>query len=157
LRFKRVTEGLILVALSITLLSLPSSSLAQQNDAISAAQTNLIQCYNAAKSAEYEGANISQLTIKLNTAGLLLSRSQLAYSKGDFESASNLAVQSQNELVDFVSDANSLKILASQSRTYNFLLNVVGSIFGTVTVLIGSFAVWRSLKRKYGVNGATDQ
>ena len=56
------------------------------------------------------GANISQLMIKLNNAGSLLSRSELAYSNGDFASASSLAVQSQNELAGFCFDANSFRL-----------------------------------------------
>jgi hypothetical protein len=154
LRFMRTSaRDLFFVAIFIAVLSLPSMALAQQNDAISAAQNKLVQCYDAAKAAESAGANISQLTIKLNNAGSLLSRAQLAYSRGDFESASSLAVQSQNELAGFVSDANSLKASASQSRTNDFMLNVVGSIAGTIAVLVGSFVVWRFLKKKYGNDG----
>ena len=125
MRFKRAIGILLFAAISIIILSFPSIALAQQNDAISVAQSKLVQCYNAAKAAESAGANISQLTIKLNNAGLLLSRSQLAYSIGDFGSVSNLAVQSQNELASFVSDANALQASAAQSRTYDFLLNMV--------------------------------
>ena len=157
MRFKRAIGILLFAAIFIIILSFPSIALAQQNDAISVAQSNLVQCYNAAKAAESAGANISQLMIQLNNAGLLLSRSQLAYSKGDFGSASNLAVQSQNELASFVSDANALQNSAAQSRTFDFLLNVVGSVLGTVAVLVGSFVVWRFFKRKYGLTGATDE
>jgi hypothetical protein len=135
-------------------LSVPSFVWAQQNDAISAAQSKIVQCYNAAKAAESAGANISQLTLRLNSAGLLLSHSQLAYSTGDFGLSSNLAGQCQNELASFVSDANSLQTSAAQSQTFDFLLNVVGSVMGTVAVLVGSFMVWRFLKRKYRNNGA---
>jgi hypothetical protein len=147
------TRNLFFAAIFIAVLSAPSMALAQQNDAISTAQNKLVQCYDAAKAAESAGANISQLTIKLNNAGSLLSRAQLAYSSGDSASASNLAAQSQNELDGFVSDANSLQASASQSRTFDFLLNVVGSIAGTVAVFVGSFFVWRFLKRKYGNGG----
>ena len=120
-------------------------------------KTILIQCYNAARAAESAGANISQLTLRLNNAGLLLSTAQLAYSKGDFGLASSLAIQSQNELDTFILDANSLQALAAQSRTFDFLLNIVGSIAGTVAVLAGSFVVWRFFKRKYGFSGAADE
>jgi hypothetical protein len=154
LRFERVIGTALFVVIFIAVLSVPSFVWAQQNDAISAAQSKIVQCYDAAKAAESAGANISQLTLTLNDAGLLLSNAQLAYSKGDFSLALSLAVQSQNELANFVSDANALQTSASQSRTFDFLLNVVGSVLGTVAVLVGSFVVWRFLKRKYGINGA---
>jgi len=144
---------LLLAAISIAVLSVPSVVWAQQNSAasaISAAQSKLVQCYDAARAAESASANISQLTSRLNSAGLLLSRAELAYSNADFGSAQSLAVQSQSELASFVSDANSLQASAAQSRTFDFLLKVVGSVVGTVAVLVGGFVVWGFLKRKYG-------
>jgi hypothetical protein len=153
MRFKRAIGILLFAVIFINILSFFSIVWAQQNDATSVAQSKIIQCYNAARAAESAGANISQLTLRLNSAGLLLSRSQLAYSNGDFGLASNLASQCQSELANFVSDANSLQALAAQSRTFDFLLNVVSSVLGTVAVLVGSFMVWRFLKRKYGKDG----
>jgi hypothetical protein len=147
---------LFLAVVTFALLNTPTFVWAQQNDAasaISAAQSKLVQCYDAARAAEAASANISQLTSRLNSAGLLLSRAQLAYSDADFGSAQSLAVQSQNELANFVSDANSLQTSAAQSRTFDFLLNFVGSVVGTVGVIVGSVVVWVLLKRKYGNNG----
>ena len=154
---KASLEILLLVAISISVLTMPPVVLAQQNDAISAAQTKLVQCYDAARAAESAGANISQLMSRLNSACLLLSRAQLAYSNGDFGEAQNLALQIQDELASLVSDANSLQTSAAQTRTFSFLLNVVGSISGTFAVAIGSFAVWVLLNRKYGNNGSAKE
>jgi len=157
----RVSLGvLLLAAISIAVLSVPSVVWAQQNSAasaISAAQSKLVQCYDAARAAESASANISQLTSRLNSAGLLLSRAELAYSNADFGSAQSLAVQSQSELASFVSDANSLQASAAQSRTFDFLLNIVGSVVGTVAVLVGGFVVWGFLKRKYGNDGGVQK
>jgi len=154
MRFRRVSLGVLLLAtISIAVLSVPSAVWAQQNNAasaISTAQSKLVQCYDAATAAESEGANISSLTSRLNSAGLLLSNAELAYSNGDFASAQSLAVQSQSELASFVSDANSMQASAAQSRTSSFLLNVVGSIVGVVAVIVAAFVVWGFLKRKYG-------
>lgn len=147
---------LLLAAISIAVLNVPSVVWAQQNNAasaISAAQNKLVQCYDAARAAEASSANISSLTSRLNSAGLLLSRAELAYSDANFGSAQSLAVQSQNELASFVSDANSLQTSGAQSRTFDFLLNIVGSVVGTVAVLVGSVVVWVLLKRKYGNSG----
>ena len=141
--------GGVLFVLLIT----PTFVWGQQNgasSAISAAQSKLASCFDAARSAEAAGANISQLTHTLNVAGSLLSNAQLAYSNGDLGAAQSLASQSQSELSDFISTANSLRAQASQSQTVSFLVNIVGSIAGTFAVFVGSFFVWRFLKRRYG-------
>jgi hypothetical protein len=141
----------------VAILSVPSVVLAQQNDSsssISGAQNNLIQCYDAVKSAEFAGANVSKFTSKLNDAGLLLSDAKLAFANGNFGSAQDLAVQSNKEIASLFFDANSLKTSATQSRTFDFLLNIVGSVGGTIGVLVVSYLVWGLLKRKYGNSGA---
>jgi hypothetical protein len=154
LRFMRVSLSVLLLAVVfVAVFSAPSVVRAQQNDAISSAQNTLAQCYDAARAAESAGANISQLTSRLNSAGLLLSRAELANSVGDFGSANSLAAQSQSELASFVSDAVSLQSSAERSRSFEFLLNVVGSVAGTIAVLVGSFVIWVLLKRRYGTSG----
>jgi hypothetical protein len=124
---------------------------AQQSDAqsdISDAQSNIITCFNTSKLAESAGANISKLTATLNTAGLLLSQAELAYSNGDFGTAQDLAVQSQNVLVNFISESNSLQTAATQNRNTDFMI-FVGSIGSTVAVLVGSVVIWVFLRRKF--------
>jgi hypothetical protein len=154
LRFVQEFLGaLLLAAISLAVLSVPSIVYCQQNNAISAAQSKIAQCNDAARAAESSGANISQLTTRLNSAGLLLSRAEVAYSNGDGGLAASLASQCQSELASFVSDANSLQASAAQSRTFEFLLYIVGSVVGTFVVIIGSFLVWRLLKRKYANGG----
>ncbi len=161
MKFTKLKFGLLLTALLLTLLSFPLSASAQSNsnaaEAISEAQDELIQGYEVARIAESAGANISQLTSKLNSAGLLLSQAKLAYSSGDYGSALSLAAETQNKLdiSFFLLETNSLKSLAEQNRMSDFLLNIVGSVLGTVTVLFGGFSVWVLLKRKYGDKGAS--
>lgn len=153
----RVSLGILLsAAFFVAVLSVPSVVWAQQNDAasaISAAQSKLVHCFDAARAAEAASANISKLTSTFNGASLLFSRAEFAYSTGDFDAAQNFAAQSQNLLGNFVSTANSLQAAATQDRNMDFLLNVVGSVAGTVAVLVGSVVVWVLLKRKYGNNG----
>jgi hypothetical protein len=160
LRFMRLSLGVLLLVVISVVIRVPSVVLAQQNDAtssISDAQSTLIQCYDAARAAEVAGANISQLTGRLNIASLLLSRAELANSNGYFSLAESLAVESQDELASFVSEANSLQFSAQQSRSSDFWLNIVGSSVETVAVLVGSLTVWVLLKRKYGINNGVQQ
>ena len=156
-RFSQVSLGFLLLAvISIIVFNMPSVVWAQQSNAasaISTAQSKLVQCYDVARAAEAAGANISQLTGRLNSAGLLFSRAQLAYSNGDFASAQILAVQSLNKLASFLSDAKSLQVSAANNRSFDFLFVFVGSIVGTVVVLVGSVVVWVLFRRKYGNTG----
>ena len=142
---------LLMIVICLPVLTGFSVVRAQQSDvasAISEAQNKIITCFNASRLAEAAGANISRLTATLNTAGLLLSRAELAYSKEDFGAAQDLAVQSQNILANFVTDANSLQTEATQNRNTDFMI-FVGSIGGTIAVLLGSVVVWVFLKRKF--------
>jgi hypothetical protein len=158
LRFISILAGvLLLLAMSAIFLSSPSIVFAQQSNAasaISSAQSELVTCYEAARMAERSGANISQLTKTLNDVSSLLSRAELAFSTGDDDSAQNLAIQSQNELTNFISEANSLQTSATQNKLDSFLLNFVGSVSGTFAVIVGSLIVWFLLKRKYGNEGS---
>ena len=73
---KRILVGtLLILSISVAAFSVLLRAWAQQDGtsaAISAAHSKLVQCYEAARVAESSGANISQLTIRLNSAGLLL-------------------------------------------------------------------------------------
>jgi len=156
LRSVKLPIGILLIlSISVAALSVLPGVWAQQegtSSSISAAKSRLIQCYDAAKAAESSGANISQLTLRLNSAGLLLSQAELAYSESDFGSSQSLAAKSQNELIDFISSAQSLQVSAAQSRTFDFLLNVVASVVGTILVILASVVVWIRLKRKYEIS-----
>ena len=121
--------------------------------AIASAKSKFAECFNAATSAEAAGANISELTSILNGAGSLFSQAELSYSSGNFSSAEALAIQSQNELSNFVSTASSLQSTAAQKQNVNFFLNFVSPITGAVAVIVGSFVVWDLLRRKYARTG----
>jgi hypothetical protein len=115
---------------------------------LNSARLKLVECFQSAKSAEAAGANITQLTNMLNDAGSLLSKAEFSYSTGDFSAAENQAIQIHDSLSNFVSMANSLQRSAEQNRTADFYIYFLGSIIGTVIVVVGSIVVWFYLKRK---------
>ncbi len=117
--------------------------------ALASAEESVSSAYQAVSKAEAAGANVSSLLVRLNDAGWLLSRAQMAYKSGDFNSSQQFAAQSQEELNGFVADANALKETAIQERYFDFMVNVVGSIVGAIGVVCASFFVWFLLKRKY--------
>jgi hypothetical protein len=144
------------MALVVTLLLLvavvPSPVWASEADAataISSAKNAIANGYNTAKQAEAVGANITALVDTLNEAGSLLSQAEFAYITSDFDAAFNLAIRSQNSLSGFAAEASTLQESATQQQNQGFLINVVGSIIGTFAIIIGGFAVWRFMKKKY--------
>jgi len=159
MRFKVISKSFVLFSVLFLLLvtgCLPAFARADQSSAsseLASTQSKLVECFNAAKAAEEAGANISELTSTLNVAGSLFSQAELAYSSGNFSGAEALAVQSQNELGNFVSTASSLQHAAAQKQNIDFYLNFVASIVGTVAVIVGSFVVWALLKHKYARAG----
>jgi hypothetical protein len=114
---------------------------------LSSARSNLLDCYNAAKDAEAAGANVTSLTNVLNEAGASLSNAELAYSKGDFDNAVNLASQSQAKLANFIPNANDLKASGVDHANPEFLV-FIGSVVGTFVVIGVGFLMWFVLRRR---------
>jgi hypothetical protein len=154
-----ITSRKLIVFATVTFFSiiiLPSSVLADQNEAaaaIASAKQQIVGCYQAAREAESAGANVTSLTAVLDDAGVLLSNSELAYSKDDFDTALSLAVQSRESLSNFVPQANTLKESAIQQRNLDFMVNIVGSVVGTFGVLGAGAAIWFLLKRRNAQTG----
>ncbi len=121
--------------------------------AISSVKGQIMTCYSAAKEAEAGGANITVLARALNEANVLLSNAESAFTAGDYASAQNYAAQSQARLVNFTSDANALLIASTAQRNQAFSINVVGSICGTVAILVGGTGMWFFLKKEDRQNG----
>jgi hypothetical protein len=145
--------AILLFAIS-TFLPLAQAEQTDATTAIASAKERILTCYQAAKEAEGVGANITALVAVLNDAAMLLSCAEFAYSVSDFDEARDFAIQSQSALGDFISEANTSKETANQQRNQDFLINVVGSIIGTLAVLGAGIAAWIFLKRKYETAGA---
>jgi len=145
--------AILLFAIS-TFLPLARADQTDAAAAIASAKEQILICYQAAKDAEGAGANITALMAVLNDAGTLLSSAEFAYSVSDFDTAGDLAVQSQSTLGNVVSEANTSKETAMQQRNNDFLINVVGSLAGAFVVVGVGVAAWIFLKRKYETSGA---
>ena len=116
--------------------------------AIASARQQLVVSYGSARAAEEAGANITSLTAVLNSAGDLLSRSELAYSQGNLAEAQALAGQCSQALGSFAAEADGLRTEASQQRGLDFWVNIVGSVVGTFVVVVAGFAVWRFFRSR---------
>jgi hypothetical protein len=118
--------------------------------AIADAQEVVINCYEAALDAEESRATITQLISVINEAGTYLSKAYLAYSEGNFSSAVYFANLTRISLDGFADWAYTLKENGIRQSNQDFMINIVGSIFGSIAILCGGFAMFFLLKRKYG-------
>ena len=118
--------------------------------AITSAEEKIVICYSAVAEADAAGANVSALLATLGEAGEFLSKAKWSYGWSDFDSAFGFANQSQSELDGFVVEAEVLMETAVEENYWDFLVNVVGSVVGSVVVVCGSFVVWHFFKKRYG-------
>jgi hypothetical protein len=120
---------------------------------IGEAENALNSAYEAVLETEKAGANITGLLSDLTEAAELLSKAKLVLSTNE-SAAVDFALQSQAKLNGFLAKADTLKTAAAQQRYWDFMVNVVGSIVGSVVVVCGGFVVWTVLKRKYEKTGS---
>lgn len=120
--------------------------------AVAAAGEKIVLCYDAVAESDAAGANVTALLARLGEAGELLSSAEMSYRIGDFDSAVDLAGQSQALLNGFVVEADALTEKTVYESYVDFLVNVVGSTFGAVGVVCGGFAVW-FLSKKHEKTG----
>jgi hypothetical protein len=120
-------------------------------DAISAAKSSLLVCYSAAKQTEAAGVDVAPLVNTLNQANRLLMDAESAYSYNDVTRAYDLAVQSENQLVNFTAQTNAAKDAAGAGRTQNLLVTGFSLVGSFVVVGVGVF-LWIYLTKRNGAN-----
>jgi hypothetical protein len=146
---------LVVVSQFLVAMAVAQTSEAQAASALVTSENAVVSAYQAVSKAEESGANVSSLLVRLNEAGWFLSRGRIAYESRDFDSAFEFATQSQEKLNGLVADADALSETAFYEHYLDFLVNVVGSVIGTVAVVCVSFFAWFLLKRKYEKAGRT--
>jgi hypothetical protein len=153
----------VLVCAIVVFAFVPSVLAATEGEAksaINSAQQQLVICYQAFVNADLAGAShanateLMRLQNVLNNASVFLSRADLAFQGGDYDTAQSLATTCQQRLNGFVDAANSLKQSAEQHAYWDFMVNIVGSAVGAVAVVIGGFVAWTFLKRRYASVGS---
>jgi hypothetical protein len=117
--------------------------------AISRAEQTLGLTYNAVADAAASGADVSDMLLKLDVAGSLLSEAHADYRRGDFENALENAVSCENALIGLVNQATSLRAEALRLSNERFIVSGIISVGGLILVLVFGFLGWRFLKRWY--------
>jgi Trk-type K+ transport system membrane component len=153
--FKLVTFAFLMLFSVALVGSLPVNAADDQADAapaISAAQTSLRNCYLQTQKAEAQGANVTTLISTLNQADTLLTSAQAAYARNDFQTANDLAQQTQNQLSKFTTEETSLTASANQKSNSN-ALGLAAAVAGSAGGLVVGFAAWAILNRRDRLGG----
>ena len=122
--------------------------------AVDGAQAQIIACYGAVVEAEGAGWNVTELAGVLNEAGGLLSRARVALENGEFDVAVDFSSNCTDKLAGFTDRAVTSRDSAALERSVDFMVNIVGSVAGTVAVIFAGWVLWVYLKRKYGQAGS---
>jgi hypothetical protein len=144
-----LTSLLILLALAFSLgvesafaQSNPAATLQTANDEINGA-------FNAVLAAEKSGANVTNLADRLSVGADFLAQAEMAFRKGD----SNTAVSKANEAISVAGEVNlsaqSAQISASTSAQNAFLITIGASVAGCVVLVLVLFFVWRRIRKNY--------
>ena len=122
--------------------------------AVDGVQAQIITCYGAVAEVEGAGGNVTGLAGVLNEAGALLSWARVAFENGEYDLAVEFSSNCTGMLVGFTDRAVALRDSAARERSLDFMVNVVGSVAGTVAVIFAGWVLWVYLKRKYGQAGS---
>jgi hypothetical protein len=122
--------------------------------AIDGAEARVIACYGAVVEAEGAGGNVTELAGVLDEAGALLSQARVAFENGEFDVAVEFSSNCTGMLAGFTDRTVTLRDSAAQERSLDFMVNIVGSVAGTVAVIVAGGVLWVYLKRKYGQAGS---
>jgi len=107
------------------------------------------QAFNAVLDAENAGGNVTQLLVKLNIAGELLSNAQNIFNSGNpanvtsmLESVTQMAEQINGEAINL----RNVSVVESQN---SFWLTLIFSTVGAVVFSIFLLFVWRRFRRSF--------
>lgn len=126
---------------------------ASESEAVSAlvnAEGAMVSGYQAVLKAEEAGANVSDVLVRLNEAGVFLAEARMAYRLGEFDKAVGFADLSRNIGVEVQNDAVGLRDSALSEGVQRMMLTMIASVVGIALVALGSFLTWHFLKKRYG-------
>jgi hypothetical protein len=107
------------------------------------------QAFNAVLDAERAGGNVTELMLKLNTAGAILANAQNILNSGNTANiTSNLenALQMANQVNDAALNLRNVSLMDSQNSLW---LTLIFSVAGAIAFGISLLIVWRSFKRAF--------
>jgi hypothetical protein len=118
-------------------------------DSLAKAENDLASAYVATAEAERAGSNISELLVKLESAGALLASAYNFYTVGDYGEAYLYATNCSDRVDGIVSEAAGLKLEAEDAYRENLFVMATLSSAGLSMLFVLSLFAWRFLKNRY--------
>jgi hypothetical protein len=118
------------------------------SDAIREAEKDLNEAYVKVAEADAAGADVSNLSNELNSAGAYLSSANAAFDVGDYDGALVLATECSNSIRGISDEAENLESYAKGVQSNTMFSAVFVSVFGVVSVVVLGFVGWEFLKRR---------
>jgi len=125
-----------------------SSEESASTDIVSA-EVSIVSAYEVVLEAEQAGGNVSGLFARLSEAGEFLAAARMSYGNDDFDDATLFANLSGDIGEEVENEAYELKDRAQNDGFQRMWFTNLGSVSGVIVVGLGSFWVWRFLKRRY--------
>ena len=107
------------------------------------------QAFNAVLEAEKAGGNVTELMLKLNTAGIILANAQNILNSGNTANiTSNLenVLQMANQVNDDAINLRNVSLVDSKNSVW---LTLIFSVAGAIALCILLLIVWRRFKRAF--------
>lgn len=155
--FLLLTVVVLVLMLSVAAMPVRVFAVATADEAqaaVDGVQAQIITCYGAVVEAEGAGGNITELAGVLNEAGALLSWARVAFENGEYDLAVEFSSNCTGMLAGFTDRAVTLRDSAALERSLDFMVNIVGSVAGTVAVIFAGWVLWVYLKRKHRQAGS---
>ncbi len=151
--FVKLTVSAIIVflALASTFFSYPAHAYTsdEANSKIAEADSKVKQAFDAVSDATEAGANVSSLALRLNEAGGLLAKANVAFRIGDHDNATLLAEQSIGLVDGVVQEAGNFKAMAEAERLSRLGWAALLASVGLSLLFVVSLFGWRFVKNRY--------
>jgi len=122
---------------------------ATTDEALVDAESDLVSAYVTVGEAEQVGANVSELLVKLKSAGDLLADAYNVYRQGDYDKACSYAMNCSYGVNGIASEATGLKSDAEASYSERLFVTAAVSSVGLSLLFVLSLFGWRFLKKRY--------
>lgn len=116
---------------------------------LQAANSAVEQAFNTVLDAEKAGANVTQLILKLNTAGDLLAEAYNVYNSGNTANVTSLADNAFQIANQVNYDALNLRNVSLVKSQNSFWLTLAFSVAGAIVFSISLLFFWRRFKRSH--------
>lgn len=130
----------------------PQLSTQNVDSKLQAANSAIIQAFNAILDAEESGANVTDLINQLNIASELLAQANIEYTTGNLSSAANNAEAVLPITQKVLVDAQNAKQTASAHGQTVFWSTLALASVGIFSFVLVLFLLWRWFKKKYVSN-----